>query len=135
MQNRNDLIYVPEEGLPILIPKAHRYATTVLDAEHSYIRLPVESGVEMTLYIINQTKGEKLNTWVSNIYAAANYHSQIYGPVVVVATQYTDKIQHGLVVAKAGDLIKPTNFHIQLLQSSLSREALSRAALLNILNE
>lgn len=132
MQNRNDLIYIPEEGLPILIPKAHRYATAILNAETTYVKLPPTSGLEFTLYHqdlsqMNKKNYPKLNNWMSNIYSAANYPGRVYGGVLALVTRHSNEIQHGQVISTAGDLVKPDNSHIQLLQDSLSREAISRA--------
>ncbi len=128
----NKLIYIPDEGMPIIVHQTHIYARSILEGEFTYIELPAISGVVFLMYFPVPTKKSKQNQWLNNIYNGAGYSCWTAGPVLVVATRSKDEIKNGKVVWKAGDVIIPDNFHLQLLPDAIYQESMNRANLIKL---
>lgn len=123
------VIYIPEEGMPIIVPRSHIYAREILDVEFEYIELPSMSGYNFLCYY-RITGSTKRNQWISNIYKGAQYNICVQGPVLAVVTYAKDQVQSGITTAKAGDLATPGSLHLQLLHDAVYSDAKSRASIL-----
>jgi len=108
MSKLNDLIYIPTQGLPILIPKDHRWATNLLDKPFEYLSLPGKER-DYLIYVSTENNSQLANTWLSNIFRGVGSSTEIMGPVLV------------LCLSEDSSLIKPDNDHILEFQKRLVR--------------
>ena len=126
MQN-NKVIYIPEQGLPLIVPQTHIYARTLLEGEFTYVELPSLSGFQFVLY--HPAKGAQRNQWLSNLYKGAGYAAEVRGPALAVVTRSADERRSGTIVARAGDLVQPGTLHLELLHDAVFADAVNCAAM------
>jgi hypothetical protein len=131
MQN-NKVIYIPEQGMPLIVPQTHIYARSLLEAEFTYVELPAMSGFQYVLYHPAQRSGAQRNQWLSNLYKGAGYAAEVRGPALAVVTRSADERRSGAIVARAGELVQPGTLHLELLHDAVFNDAVNRAAMLKM---
>jgi hypothetical protein len=118
----NKVIYIPIEGMPLVVPQSHIYAREILEGDFSYIDLPALSGFSFVLYQPSEVDEEAgRNNWLSNLYRGAKYNSDVRGPALAVVSSTADQ-----------KIVQPAALHLQLLQDAVFQEASSRAAILRL---
>jgi hypothetical protein len=129
MQN-NKVIYIPEQGLPLVVPQTHIYARSLLEGDFTYVELPAMSGFQYVLY--HPAKGGQRNQWLSNLYKGAGYAAEVHGPALAVVTRSADERRSGTIVARAGDLVQPGPLHLELLHDAVFNDAVNRASMIKM---
>ena len=128
------VIYIPEQGLPILAPPQHRTVTEISDHEMEYLDLGVSSGYSFVSYHPTQRHplhGEyKLNDYFANIYRGMGIRPSIIGPAYVVVSDHSrgsagPASPDGIV--NAAQPSAATMLHLRMLGDQIYREASERA--------